>query len=198
MCTVLITYSTPPGPDEPVIAVTAGVDEAIAAAIADELTRAGHHVTCRPSVAIPGTGDYDLLVEVDRLQVNHRFDAKSSSAHRTPRHAAAPADRRPSPWPEPREGQSSIPITWAADWRAVDAWARSVGDHLAYFLDVRLELLRVRAELDRCRAMLRAATPEPRSLSAVELGRPAETPGRGAGRHHQHPVPAPSTRAGRT
>src|SRR5438309_6420828 len=59
MCTVLISYSTPPGPDEPVAEVTAGVDEAIAAAIADELTNAGHRVTCRPSVATPGTEDFD-------------------------------------------------------------------------------------------------------------------------------------------
>ena len=63
-------------------------------------------------------------------------------------------------------------MTWCADWRAVDAWARSVGDHLVHELQLHTELARVRAELDRCRAMLRAATPEPRPASTVELGRP--------------------------
>ena len=63
-------------------------------------------------------------------------------------------------------------MTWCADWRAVDAWARSVGDHLVHELELHTELVRVRAELDRCRAMLRAATPEPRPASTVELGRP--------------------------
>jgi hypothetical protein len=73
-------------------------------------------------------------------------------------------------------------MTWAADWRAVEAWSRSIGEHLTQYLELRTELTRVRAELDRCRAMVRAATPEPRPPSAVELGRPVDAEPRR--RHH--------------
>jgi len=198
MCTVLITYSTPPpppdtvpqvtgespsgagtdataGPDSSFAATTAGIDEAIAAAIADELAHAGHRVTCRPCVAITSTDGFELVVSVDHLHVSHWSGRPSVPV-------------RPTEPPEggtavgPEDGRSTIPMTWCADWRAVDAWARSVGDHLAHFLELRTELARVRAELDRCRAMLRAVTPEPRHVSAVELGRPV---GRDTSRIHR-------------
>ncbi|KRF48734.1 hypothetical protein ASH01_03405 [Terrabacter sp. Soil811] len=203
MCTVLITYSTPPPPPEAApesyatgvlptgvatgapatppssssfAATTAGIDEAIAASIADELSRAGHRVTCRPCVAITSTEGFDLVVAVDHLHVSHWSGRPSVPVRPTePPGAGAEAG--------PEDGRSTIPMTWCADWRAVDAWARSVGDHLVHFLEVRTELARVRAELDRCRAMLRAVTPEPRPVSAVELGRPV---GRDSGRAH-HP-----------
>ena len=98
MCTVLITYSTPQPPSETTVpvpgapdevgapaspamqslaaepsfaATTAGIDEAIAAAVADELTRAGHRVACRPSVAVTTTNGFDLVVAVHRLRVSH-------------------------------------------------------------------------------------------------------------------------------
>jgi hypothetical protein len=190
MCTVLITYSTPPpppdivpaasftagtspgagtdatvGPDTSFAATTAGIDEAIAASIADELARAGHRVTCRPSVATTSTEGYELVVSVDHLHVSHWSGRPSMPVRPTEPPGAGPAAG-------PEDGRSTIPMTWCADWRAVDAWARSVGDHLAHFLELRTELARVRAELDRCRAMLRAVTPEPRPVSAIELGRP--------------------------
>jgi hypothetical protein len=190
MCTVLITYSTPPpppdtvpsaqatgggpsaagsdaaaGPDASFAATTAGIDEAIAASIADELARAGHRVTCRPCVAITSTDGFELVVSVDHLHVSHW-----SGRPPVPVRPTEPPDGGTGVGPE--DGRSTIPMTWCADWRAVDAWARSIGDHLVHFLELRTELVRVRAELDRCRAMLRAVTPEPRPVSAVELGRP--------------------------
>lgn len=213
MTTVLITYSAPPppteGPGSPagpgsrrsahsahsgqpsVAATTAGIDEAIAAAIADELARSGHHVTCRPCVAITTTDGFDLVVSVDRLHVRHSSGEPARLVHPADPHPSSSQTSRPSSSPDAwtRGGQSTIPMTWSADWRAVDAWARSVADHLANFLAVRGELARVRSELDRCRAMLRAVTPEPRPMSAVELGRPAAHDG-------SHPT-ARGTRAGR-
>jgi hypothetical protein len=224
MCTVLITYSTPPPPSEPTAAVhghtdegqaatlltasatapsdplasvapaqpslaalTAGIDEAMAAAIADELTRAGHRVACRPSVAVTTTDGFDLVVAVHALRVSHSPRGLSRSAH--------PAESEPATAVEadgaPLDGDSTIPMTWCADWRAVDAWARSVGDHLVHELQLHTELVRVRAELDRCRAMLRAATPEPRPASTVELGRPVPY---GAVREAHRPHRVASTR----
>ena len=185
MCTVLITYSTPPPPPEagpetePEIrpaagsapsfaATTAGIDEAIAASIADELTRAGHRVTCRPSVAITSTEGFDLVVAVHGLRVRHSSARPSIPVQ--PVLPAWPPEERTDAAPE--DGRLTIPMTWCADWRAVDAWSRSVGEHLVHFLEVRTELARVRAELHRCRAMLRSVTPEPRPVGAVELGRP--------------------------
>ncbi|CAN7251384.1 hypothetical protein LJR027_000956 [Terrabacter sp. LjRoot27] len=190
MCTVLITYSTPPPPPDaateshdtrvvptgtPVTsagpassayaATTAGIDEAIAASIADELSHAGHRVTCRPCVAITSREGFDLVVAVDHLHVSHWSGRPSVRGRPT-----EPPDGGSDAGPE--DGRATIPMTWCADWRAVDAWARSVGDHLVHYLEVRTELAHVRAELDRCRAMLRAVTPEPRPVSAVELGRP--------------------------
>jgi hypothetical protein len=196
MCTVLITYSTPPPPREAAVvspttrvvptrtvtplvgdaapagnassslaATTAGIDEAIAATIADELSQAGHRVTCRPCVAVTSTAGFDLVVTVDHLHVTHRSRRPSVLVHRN-----EPPDRDSEGGPE--DGGATIPMTWCADWRAVDAWAHSIGDHLVLVLEMRTELARVRAELDRCRAMLRAVTPEPRPVSAVELGRP--------------------------
>lgn len=192
MCTVLITYSTPEPPGEPAgpapvdvdgrdareprevpstpsfAATTAGIDEAIAATVADELTRAGHRVACRPSVAVTTTTGFDLVVDVRHLRVSHRAGGR-------PRPVDPPVDR-PIDRPVDRtkdqpDVASTIPMTWCADWRAVDAWARSVGDHLVHVLELRTELSRVRAELDRCRTLLLAATPEARGLSAPELGR---------------------------
>jgi hypothetical protein len=201
MCTVLITYSTPPPPPEAApesyatgvlptavaagappappsfAATTAGIDEAIAASIAAELSQAGHRVTCRPCVAITSTEGFDLVVAVDRLRVSHWSGRPSVPVRPTGSPHAGPG-------PGPEDGRSTIPMTWCADWRAVDAWGRSVGDQLVHFLEVRTELARVRSELDRCRAMLRAVTPEPRPVSAVELGRPV---GRDSGRAH-HPL----------
>ena len=208
MCTVLITYSTPRPPPEAApqsyatgvlqtgvatgasatapssssfAATTAGIDEAIAAAIADELSHAGHRVTCRPCVAITSTEGFDLVVAVDHLHVSHWSGRPLSGRPSVPARPAEPPHAGTEAGPE--DGRSTIPMTWCADWRAVDAWARSIGDHLGHFLEVRTELARVRAELDRCRAMLRAVTPEPRPVSAVELGRPV---GRDPGRAH-HP-----------
>ena len=241
MCTVLITYSTPPPPSEtttpvqiglvpeataPVpttaskassvgepstsstepatcdvvtevappapsfAAATAGIDEAIAATIADELTRAGHRVACRPSVAVTTTNGFDLVLAVHRLRVSHRDGGAPQAID-----ADDPESVKVAPGSgTPNDGESTIPMTWCADWRAVDAWARSVGDHLVHLLELRTELARVRAELDRCRTMLLAATPEPRPLSAVELGRPVA---RGAaahgGRRAHQPTPATQT-----
>lgn len=207
MCTVLITYSTPP-PAEPrrqvaegdvlgtpvdpatasVESTTAGIDEAIAATIADELSLAGHQVTCRPCVATPVTGGFDLVVDVDRLQVTHR----GPSARRSP---PLHRDRLPSP-DRQHDGESTIPLTWGADWRAVDAWARTVGDGLARYLELRSELTRVRAELEQCRALLHAATaphaadtppvPPAQLTPLVEAPRLARRePGHGRHRHHR-------------
>lgn len=220
MCTVLITYSTPSPPtdttasdhgetdeglaappvtapsDPPLSAIpappsyaalTAGIDEAIAAAIADELTRAGHRVACRPSVAVTTTDGFDLVVAVRGLRVSHspRWTSRSARPAALGPAAAGEADAAP------HDGDATIPMTWCADWRAVDAWARSVGDLLVHELQLHTELARVRAELDRCRAMLRAATPEPRPASTVELGRPVPY---GAARESHRPHRVASTR----
>lgn len=184
MCTVLITYPTPPPPaEEPrlqpvdgdltsarvdrttsVASTTAGIDEAIAATIADELSSVGHQVTCRPCVATPVTGGFDLVVDVERLRVTHR----GTPTQRAPRQRRsllpdpAPSDERN------HSGESTIPMTWSADWRAVDAWARTIGDSLARYLELRSELTRVRTELDHCRELLHAATAPPAPASVVE------------------------------
>lgn len=226
MCTVLITYSTPPPPSEtagPVptgaggeavrpftgpaaadrpatstppmssartatetpppapsfAATTAGIDEAIAATIADELTRAGHRVACRPSVAVTTTNGFDLVLAVHRLRVSHRDGGAPQPVDADDPESVEVAAGTGTP----NDGESTIPMTWCADWRAVDAWARSVGDHLVHLLELRTELTRVRAELDRCRTMLLATAPEPRPLSAVELGRPVA---RGSATHGVH------------
>jgi hypothetical protein len=203
MCTVLITYSTPPPPTEPTgtvhgdtdeprtapgmttssdpspsaaptppsfAAMTAGIDEAIAASIADELTRAGHRVACRPSVAVTTSDGFDLVVTVHALRVSH--SPRGTTRVTTPAEPEPEPDSALAPDGPVVDGASTIPLTWCADWRAVDAWARGVGDHLVHELQLHTELTRVRAELVRCRAMLRAATPEPRPASTVELGRP--------------------------
>jgi hypothetical protein len=183
MCTVLITYPTPPPPaEEPrprpaggdhaggrpdratsVASTTAGIDEAIAATIADELSSVGHQVTCRPCVATPVTGGYDLVVDVERLRVTHR----GSPTQRAPRRRRSLLpDRAPSP-DRNHSGESTIPMTWSADWRAVDAWARTIGDSLARYLELRNELTRVRTELEHCRELLHAAT-APTPPPAVE------------------------------
>ncbi|GAA2467247.1 hypothetical protein [Terrabacter carboxydivorans] len=203
MCTVLITYSTPQPLDETTApgasaevggapsvpttpspaaapsfaATTAGIDEAIAAAVADELTRAGHRVACRPSVAVTTTNGFDLVVAVHRLRVSHSNGGWPLPVDPDDPETAAQdgVDRFESD--QHHDEASTIPMTWCADWRAVDAWARSVGDHLVHFLELRTELARVRAELDRCRVMLLATTPEARPLSAPELGRPANRDG---------------------
>lgn len=212
MCTVLITYSTPP-PAEPrrqpaegealgepvdpaptsVEATTAGIDEAIAATIADELSLAGHQVTCRPCVATPVTGGFDLVVDVDRLQVTHRGASSRRALH-------PHRDRLPEPSPDRQhEGESSIPLTWGADWRAVDAWARTVGDGLAGYLELRSELTRVRAELEQCRALLHAATAPAAPAtpatqpSAVEVPHPrGREQGHGRHRHRRLSAAGPS------
>ncbi|MFM6851694.1 MAG: hypothetical protein ACKOVB_21585 [Terrabacter sp.] len=198
MCTVLITYSTPPPPaaaapgDEDahdrtdpadsagaaetpsVQLMVAGIDEAIAETIATGLARAGHQVICRPCVAKTTTErGFDLVVVVDHLHVTHRSDSSwprvSGGVEGTP-YAAGPAGGR-----GPALGEATIPMTWCADFRAVEAWGRSIADHLVRFLELRAELVRLRAELVRCRALLKAVTPEPRPASAVELGRPVGT-----------------------
>ncbi|GAA2745113.1 hypothetical protein GCM10009868_25420 [Terrabacter aerolatus] len=223
MCTVLITYSTPqppgettaaatvptdeadhratpapgPLPAEPSFAATtAGIDEAIAATVADELTRAGHRVACRPSVAVTTTNGFDLVVAVHHLRVSHSNGGRPRHVDpEDPEGAAGHGAARSSGDQHPDEA-STIPMTWCADWRAVDAWARSVGDHLVHVLELRTELARVQAELDRCRAMLRAATPEPRALSAVELGRPtARNVPHGSHRAHRPAAAAQPTGA---
>lgn len=220
MCTVLITYSTPKPAGETTIpavdvpdevgtpaaqatsslptepsfaATTAGIDEAIAAAVADELTRAGHRVACRPSVAVTTTNGFDLVVAVHHLRVSHSNGGRARPVDPDDPEAATEhgADRFGSD--RHHDQASTIPMTWCADWRAVDAWARTVGDHLVHVLELRTELARMQVELDRCRTMLRAATPEPRALSAVELGRPAPRSGvRGSHRAHR-PTPAGRT-----
>jgi hypothetical protein len=174
MSTILITYSIPPHPsthpDGPpaagataphagaapsVAATIAGLDEGIAAAMSDELTRSGHHVTCRPAVAVPTTDGFDLVVEVDRLRVTHATGTLTTGGH--------PAEPRSDTAGPPARGEeSSIPLTWCADWRAVEAWARTIGEQLVHLLDVRAELARVRAELDRCRGLAAGATSETR------------------------------------
>ncbi|GGM93725.1 hypothetical protein GCM10009721_19710 [Terrabacter tumescens] len=170
----VVTEVTPPAPS--FAAATAGIDEAIAATIADELTRAGHRVACRPSVAVTTTDGFDLVLAVHRLRVSHRDGGAPQAIDADDPQSVEVAQGTRTP----NDGESTIPMTWCADWRAVDAWARSVGDHLVHLLELRTELARVRAELDRCRTMLLAATPEPRALSAVELGRPVA---RGAAAH---------------
>lgn len=201
MCTVLITYPTPPPPaEEPrrqpagrdhadgsvdrattsVASTTAGIDEAIAATIADELSIVGHQVTCRPCVATPVTGGYDLVVDVERLRVTHR----GTPTQRAPR-------RRRSLLPDPapsdernHTGESTIPMTWSADWRAVDAWARTIGDSLARYLELRSELSRVRTELEHCRELLHAATASPAPPPVVEA--PHLTGAEKTHGHHRH------------
>ena len=210
MCTVLITYSTPQPPGEttapaPVDAddrgtttipeapstpsfadTTAGIDEAIAAAVADELTRAGHRVACRPSVAVTTTNGFDLVVGVHHLRVSHWKGGTPRPVDADDPEATEPGRaERLAAGEDQQDVASTIPMTWCADWRAVDAWARSVGDHLVHVLELRTELARVRAELERCRTMLLAATPEPRPLSAAELGRPVAR-GAAPGVHRPH------------
>ena len=210
MCTVLITYSTPQPPGEttapaPVDAddrgtttipearstpsfadTTAGIDEAIAAAVADELTRAGHRVACRPSVAVTTTNGFDLVVGVHHLRVSHWKGGTPRPVDADDPEAAEPGRaERLAAGEDLQDVASTIPMTWCADWRAVDAWARSVGAHLVHVLELRTELARVRAELERCRTMLLAATPEPRPLSAAELGRPVAR-GAAPGVHRPH------------
>lgn len=209
MCTVLITYSTPPPAESrrqvadsdpvgaptdqatqataSVEATTAGIDEAIAATIADELSLAGHQVTCRPCVATPVTGGFDLVVDVDRLQVTHRGapNGRASHLHR---------DHLPAPSQELHDGESTIPMTWGADWRAVDAWSRTVGDGLARYLELRTKLTRVRAELEQCRALLHAATAPPTPPSVVQAARPVGRE-QDHGRHrHRRLSPAGTSR----
>ncbi|MGO4596397.1 hypothetical protein [Terrabacter sp. 2RAF25] len=215
MCTVLITYSTPPAPPAPgaepraevgagadgrdtadstgaasVQLMVAGIDEAIAETIATELARAGHRVTCRPCVATPTTErGFDLVVVVDHLHVTHHSDTvlpqESSAPDGTVPYAAGltgddatPRVRELEPdlrAPTPATGEATIPMTWCADFRAVEAWGQSIADHLVRFLELRSEVVRIRSELVRCRALLKAVTPEPRTASAVELGRPVGT-----------------------
>ena len=174
--------------------MVAGIDEAIAETIATGLARAGHQVVCRPCVAKTTTErGFDLVVVVDHLHVTHRSDTGwprvTGGAEGTPPYAAGravgeatqgvrgqeDAAGTPSPTPGPSLGEATIPMTWCADFRAVEAWGRSIADHLVRFLELRAELVRVRAELVRCRALLKAVTPEPRAASAVELGRPVGT-----------------------
>ena len=205
MCTVLITYSTPPPPPvagpggaEPADAadaasvelMVAGIDESIAETIATQLAHAGHQVTCRPCVATTTTErGFDLVVVVDHLHVTHRSDTSwpriSREPDDTPPYAVRRAGRDVTPRvrehdlgtraPAGSLGEATIPMTWCADFRAVEAWGRSIADHLVRFLELRAELVRIRAELVRCRALLKAVTPEPRAASAVELGRPVGT-----------------------
>ena len=207
MCTVLITYSTPPPPldsggapdgaaaHDPgdtasVQLMVAGIDEAIAETIATGLARAGHQVTCRPCVAKTTTErGFDLVVVVDHLHVSHRSDTAwprvTGGVEGTPPYAAGQAGEEAThgirehdtaaAGPASSRGEATIPMTWCADFRAVEAWGRSIADHLVRFLELRAELVRVRAELVRCRALLKAVTPEPRAASAVELGRPVGT-----------------------
>jgi hypothetical protein len=203
MCTVLITYSTPPPPaaggvpedrdphdDTDAASVQlmiAGIDEAVAETIATGLARAGHQVTCRPCVAKTTTErGFDLVVVVDHLHVTHHSDTAwprvSGVAEATPPYAAGQAGAAATPGVREHEtaaagraaqlGQATIPLTWCADFRAVEAWGQSIADHLVRFLELRAELVRLRAELVRCKALLKAVTPEPRAASAVELGRP--------------------------
>jgi hypothetical protein len=193
MSTVLVTYQTPPPPrvwdrgsdpvepDVPAVWVgrppasvastLAGVDEAIAATIAEELSLDGHLITCRPGVATPVTGGYDLVVDVDRLRVTYRTSPAVArcGTHRgdEPAHRAAPAGSIKS-----TDGQFVLPVTWATDRRAMDAWARTIGDILAGFLELRTELTRARAALERCRSVLQpSAAPlaEPRSIHSPDF-----------------------------
>ncbi|GAA2032825.1 hypothetical protein GCM10009740_23820 [Terrabacter terrae] len=158
---------------EPSVAsTTAGIDEAIAATIADELSLAGHHVTCRPCVATPVTGGYELVVDVDRLRVTHRGGPTGRGRHARRVHLP---DRTPSTETD-RSGESTIPMTWGADWRAVDAWARTVGDSLVRYLELRVELTRVRSELEHCRSLLQAATSQSATEQAVPIVPTAPTP----------------------
>jgi hypothetical protein len=218
MCTVLITYTTPPSPPAApgdaedrgttesdaasVEQMVAGIDEAIAETVAAELARAGHQVTCRPFVATTSDRGFDLVVVVDHLHVSHHSDpswprttglaagtspyaavwAAHEGATRVRHHDVAPP--RAATGGAVPLGEATIPLTWCADFRAVEAWGRSIGDHLVRFLELRAELVRIRAELARCRALLKAVTPEPRAASAVELGRPVG-PTR-ALHHNQH------------
>lgn len=170
--------------------MVAGIDEAIAQTISTELGRAGHQVTCRPCVAATTQRGFDLVVLVDRLHVSHRSDMSwprvTGEGEATPPCAVGWASHGRAARVRPHEapggetgaeslGEATIPMTWCADFRAVEAWGQSLGDHLAHFLELRAELSRIRAELARCRALLKAATPEPRAASAVELGRPTGT-----------------------
>ncbi|NUR15796.1 MAG: hypothetical protein HOP97_08045 [Terrabacter sp.] len=200
MSTILITYSTPPPPaaakspddrdaPEPTHAadatsaqlMVAGIDEAIAETIATGMARAGHQVICRPCVAKSTTErGFDLVVVVDNLHVTHRSDTSwprvAERVEDTPPYAARRAGGEATQGVRQQAaaslGEATIPMTWCADFRAVEAWGRSIADHLVHFLELRAELVRVRAELVRCRALLKAVTPEPRAASAVELGRP--------------------------
>jgi len=168
------TASTASSASEPSVAsTTAGIDEAIAATIADELSLAGHHVTCRPCVATPVTGGYELVVDVDRLRVTHRGRPDGQGIHARRVHLP---DRTPSSTETDRRGESTIPMTWGADWRAVDAWARTVGDSLVRYLELRVELTRVRTELEHCRSLLQAATSQSATEQAVPIVPTAPTP----------------------
>ena len=147
---------------------TAGIDEAIAAAIAEEVARAGHRVTCRPVVAAPPSDIYDLVVAVDGLHVSHWGGPSQRSRATTtpgptgpstePPYASERALRHTAAHAEGHESgvETTIPMTWCADWRAVDAWSRTLGEQLVHHLALRHELTMVRAELERCREQLRA------------------------------------------
>lgn len=159
-----------------VAATTAGIDEAIAAGITRELAVAGHRVTCRPFVAAPPTDVFDLVVVVDGLRVSHREAGARPLAAPVPPPAspvpppAAPPGP-PSPYAVPTgRADASIPLTWCADWRAVEAWSRTVGGQLAALLEVRAELARVRAELDRCREQARSAARDRHSPTGLAPG----------------------------
>lgn len=154
-------------------ATAAGIDEAIAAGITRELAGAGHRVACRPFVAAPPTDVFDLVVVVDGLRVSHR----EAGARRLEASGPPPAvpSGPPSPYAVPTgRADASIPLTWCADWRAVEAWSRTVGGQLAALLEVRAELARVRAELDRCRERARSAARDrhaPTGLTSGHHGR---------------------------
>jgi len=75
-----------------------------------------------------------------------------------------------------------------ADWRAVDAWSRTIGNDLAHCRDVRAELTRVRAELEHCLPLLHASSGP--AASGADAA-PGVT-------HHEHPArgsPVPSDRS---
>ncbi|GAA5026027.1 hypothetical protein GCM10023258_19450 [Terrabacter aeriphilus] len=152
-----------------VAATTAGIDEAIAAGITHELTVAGHRVACRPFVAAPPTDVFDLVVVVDGLRVSHREAGARRLAASVPPPAAPPGPPSPYAVPTGRE-DASIPLTWCADWRAVEAWSRTVGGQLAALLEVRAELARVRAELERCREQARSAARDRHSPTGLTPG----------------------------
>jgi hypothetical protein len=75
-------------------------------------------------------------------------------------------------------------MTWCADWRAVDAWSRTLGEQLVHHLALRRELALVQGELERCREQLRAVASTAKTAPSVQ--RVAQPPASASSRETGH------------